>query len=161
MFALQQLIAPSRRIVLGLAALALTATALISPVSMVQAANLNPTAVMDVQQADLKASAVSKQKVGGNWEYTFKITNLGPATAPDVYVYKEAILVRFDFLAESFQDNRWVSLGSMELGKTVQIKVYCKESNTWKCFQGDVVVKHAMGSATDPNPNNNTAALFN
>ena len=160
MFALQQLVAPSRRIALGLAALALTVTALVSPASPAQAANLDSTNVMLGQQSDLRATAVGKQKVGGNWEYTFKITNDGPATAPSVYVYQEAILVRFDGLDISFQDNKWVDMGSLAPGKTVSVKIFCKESNTWKCFQGDVVAKH-VGQVTDPNPNNNTAAIKN
>ncbi len=159
MFTLQQVVAPSRRIVLGLAAVALAVTTLVSPASTAQAANVDPSVVRSLQLADLVATPVGKTVVGSSYTYTFSVTNLGPVKAPTVYVYQEAQLIRNDGLASAFQDNKWVTLGSLENGKTVPITVYCKQSNTYTCFQGDIFVKLGAGSVTDPNPNNNTAAI--
>jgi len=159
-FAFQQLIAGSRRTALGFAAIALAVTALVAPASTARAATPDPSIVMSVQQADLRAVAVGKTAVNGGFEYSFSVTNAGPATAPMVYVYQEAILVGgANGLATQYQDNRWVTVGSLAPGKSYPIKVYCKQSLSYKCSQGDIFVKLGAGPISDPNPNDNSAAI--
>jgi len=158
MFAFEQIASQSRRLVLGLAVAALAVTTLIAPAGTAQAANLDPTLVMSGPTADLQAIAVGKHFTNGMWEYLFLIKNNGPAYANNVVIYKEAQLVNLNAGALIFQDNGYLS-ANIPAGGTYSVYVHCKPSNTFTCFQADVLAKIGQGGPTDPNLNNDTAAI--
>ena len=173
MFNLNQLTISSRRIGLGIAVAALTVTSLLTPLSasahqnMVETVQKAPGGPIENPppgdpypspfQADLKVVGRGKVQVGNTTQYSFAVTNLGPAAANNFNVFKEAHLktiVGNSYLVQS----GGTSTMSLASGQTKSVIVTCAPPAGYQCTHANVVAWQTSGN--DPDTNNNLGTIY-